>query len=68
VFESFGDILSGVVAVVAVSYLVFSIEAKRKKLRELFNVMDGDDAEMFVYLEDMVSSGKLTPHHRIATA
>jgi hypothetical protein len=67
VFESFGDILSGVVAVVAVSYLVFAIESKRKKLRGLFNVMDGADAEMFIHLEDMVSSGKLTPHHRIAT-
>jgi hypothetical protein len=68
VFESFGDILSGVVAVVAVSYLVFSIESKRKKLRDLFNVMDGADAEMFTYLEDMVNSGKLKAHHRIATA
>jgi hypothetical protein len=67
VFESFGDILSGVVAVVAVSYLVFSVEAKRKKLRDLFNVMDGADAEMFTYLENMVTSGKLTAHHRIAT-
>jgi hypothetical protein len=67
-FESFGDVLGGAVAVVAVGYLVFEIEKKRKELRSLFNVISADDAVMFGQLEDMVAAGALIPHHTIATA
>jgi hypothetical protein len=67
-FESFGDVLGGAVAVVAVGYLVFEIEQKRKQLRCLFNVINADDAVMFGQLEDMVTSGVLVPHHTLATA
>jgi hypothetical protein len=67
-FDSFGDILGGAVAVVAIGYLVFEIEQKRKQLRSLFNVINADDAVMFGQLEDMVSTGVLVPHHTLATA
>jgi hypothetical protein len=68
VFENFSDVLAGAVALVAVSYMAFAIEKKRKQLRELFNVIDADDAVMFGQLEEMVSAGLIKPHHRIATA
>jgi hypothetical protein len=67
-FDSFGDILGGVVAVVAVGYLMFEIDQKRKKLRCLFNVINADDAVMFGQLEDMVAAGVLIPHHRTRAA
>jgi hypothetical protein len=67
-FESFGDILMGAVAVVAVGYLGFAINRKRKELADLFNVIDADDAVMYSQLEEMVSSGALVPHHRRAAA
>jgi hypothetical protein len=67
-FDSFGDILGGVVAVVAIGYLAFEIEQKRKKLRSLFNVINADDAVMFSQLEDMVASGVLIPYHRTTAA
>jgi hypothetical protein len=65
-FESFGDVLGGVVALVAVGYLVFEIEKKKKQLRTLFNVINADDAVMFGQLEDMVASGALVAHHTVA--
>jgi hypothetical protein len=67
-FESFGDVLGGVVAIVAIGYLGFEIEQRRKKLRSLFNVINADDAVMFVQLEDMVTAGVLIPYHRTRTA
>jgi hypothetical protein len=67
-FDSFGDILGGVVAIVAIGYLAFEIEQKRKKLRSLFNVINADDAVMFGQLEDMVASGVLIPYHKTGTA
>jgi hypothetical protein len=67
-FESFGDILGGVVAIVAIAYLGFEIEQKRKNLRTLFNVINSDDAVMFGQLEEMVANGTLVAHHRKATA
>jgi hypothetical protein len=67
-FESFGDVLGGAVAIVAIGYLAFEIEQKRKKLRSLFNVINCDDAVMYGQLEDMVVKGVLVPHHTIATA
>jgi hypothetical protein len=67
-FDSFGDVLGGAVAVVAIGYLVFEIEQKRKKLRTLFNVINADDAVMFGQLEDMVAIGVIIPHHRTVAA
>jgi hypothetical protein len=67
-FESFGDVLGGAVALVAIGYLVFEIEKKKKQLRTLFNVINADDAVMFVQLEEMVASGGLVPHHTTVAA
>ncbi len=67
-FESYGDILGGAVTLVAIAYLGFEIEQRRKKLRSLFNVINSDDAVMFGQLEDMVATGVLIPHHRHRTA
>jgi hypothetical protein len=67
-FENFSDVLAGVVALVAVSYMAFAIEKKRKHLRELFNVIDADDAVMFDQLEEMVVAGVIKPHHHVVPA
>jgi hypothetical protein len=67
-FESFGDMLMGAVAVVAVVYLGFAVNRKRQQLAELFNVICEDDAVMYGQLEEMVASGVLVPHHRSAAA
>ena len=67
-FDSFGDVLGGVVTVVAIGYLAFEIDQKRKKLRSLFNVINADDAVMFGQLEDMVVAGAIIPYHRTVAA
>ena len=67
-FENFGDVLAGTIFVVAVGYIAFSIDRKRKQLSELFNVITDDDAVMYGQLEDLVTSGVLVPHHRSAAA
>ncbi len=67
-FDSFTDVLGGVVAAIAVSYIAFAVNRKRKHLSKLFNVITDADAAMYFELEDMVDTGVLMPHHRTAVA
>jgi hypothetical protein len=42
-----------------VGYLVFEIDRRRRKLHEIFDVLDADDADITARLEDMVESCEL---------
>ena len=66
--ERFGDILTLLMGALAVGYVVYEIERRRRKLHELWDVLDEEDALLTQRLEDMVESGELQPHTGAALA
>ena len=66
-FERGTDVIAGVVLAVGVAYLVYEVDRRQKKLREIFYVLDGEDRAIFDQLEEMVRTGEITPDHRPAT-
>jgi hypothetical protein len=60
--ERFGDILTMLMSALAVGYLVYEIERRRRKLHDLWDVLDEEDALLTQRLEDMVESGELRPY------
>jgi hypothetical protein len=60
--ERFGDILALVMGALAVGYVVYEIERRRRKLHEIWDVLDEEDAFLTEQLEEMVESGELQPY------
>ena len=46
----------------AVGYLVYEIDRRRRKLHDLIDVLGGEDAELTERLVSMVASGELRPY------
>ena len=59
--ERFGDILTMLMGALALGYVVYEIE-RRRKLHDLWDVLDEEDALLTEKLEDMVESGELQPY------
>ena len=60
--ERFGDILTMLMGGLALGYVVYEIERRRRKLHDLWDVLDEEDALLTEKLEDMVESGELQPY------
>jgi hypothetical protein len=60
--ERFGDILTMVMGALAVGYVVYEIERRRRKLHDIWDVLDEEDALLTEKLEEMVESGELRPY------
>jgi hypothetical protein len=60
--ERFGDILTMLMGALAVGYVVYEIDRRRRKLHDLWDVLDEEDALLTEKLEDMVESGELQPY------
>ena len=60
--ERFGDILTLVMGALAVGYVVYEIERRRRKLHDIWDVLDEEDALLTEKLEEMVESGELQPY------
>jgi hypothetical protein len=60
--ERFGDIIAMLMGALAVGYIVYEIERRRRKLHDLWDVLDEEDAFLTEKLEDMVESGELQPY------
>jgi hypothetical protein len=60
-FESTSDIVAAGATAAAVAYLVFEIDRRRRKLHDLIDVLDSEDAALTSDLEKLVSTGVLTP-------
>ena len=58
----FSDILAILMSALAVGYLVYEIERRRRKLHDVVDVLDADDALLTASLEDMVERGELQPY------
>jgi hypothetical protein len=59
--ERFGDILALFMSALAVGYMVYEIDRRRRKWHDLWDVLDSEDALLTQRLEDMVKSGELQP-------
>ena len=54
--------LAILMSALALGYLVYEIDRRRRKLHDVFDVLDADDALLTERLEDMVASGELQPY------
>jgi hypothetical protein len=60
--ERWSDYVAILMSALALGYLVFEIDRRRRKLHDVFDVLDADDAHITARLEDMVASGELRPY------
>ena len=61
-FDRFTEVVSLVLGALAVAYLVYEIDRRQRKLHDLWDVLDGEDAVITNTLEDMVERGELLPY------
>ena len=59
--DRFGEVVSLVLGVLAIGYLVYEIDRRQRKLHDIWDVLDGEDAVLTAALEDMVERGELQP-------
>jgi hypothetical protein len=59
--ERWSDYAAILMSALALGYLVYEIDRRRRKLHDVFDVLDADDAHITARLEDMVASGELRP-------
>ena len=59
--ERWSDFVGIFMGVVALGYFVYEIDRRQRKLHEVFDVLDADDAIITAGLEEMVASGELQP-------
>ena len=57
--ERWTDYVAILMSALALGYMVYEIDRRRRKLHEVFDVLDADDAQITAGLEDMVASGEL---------
>jgi len=60
--ERWTDYVAILMSALALGYLVYEIDRRRRKLHDVFDVLDADDAHITARLEDMVASGELRPY------
>ena len=60
--ERWSDYFTIFMSALALGYLVYEIDRRRRKLHDVFDVLDADDALLTERLEDMVESGELQPY------
>ncbi|MBV8334824.1 MAG: hypothetical protein JO358_05125 [Alphaproteobacteria bacterium] len=61
-FDRAGRVVSLVLGGLALGYIVYEIERRRRKLHDLWDVLDEEDAIITAALEDMVTTGELQPY------
>jgi hypothetical protein len=67
-FDRVTEVISLVLGALAVGYLFYEIDRRQRKLHEIWDVLDGEDAIITDVLEDMVESGELEPYAAAALA
>jgi hypothetical protein len=66
--ERFGDFVAMFMSALAVGYVVYEIERRRRKMYDIWDVLDEEDAILTAELEDMVERGELQPYAGAALA
>ena len=67
-FDRVTEVISLVLGVLALGYLAYEIDRRQRKLHEIWDVLDGEDAIITGVLEEMVASGELKPYAEAALA
>jgi hypothetical protein len=62
--DRFGEAISVVLGALALAYLVYEIDRRKRKLRDLFHVLDSDEADISADLSSMVERGEPQPYSR----
>jgi hypothetical protein len=60
--DRIGEVFSLVLGALALGYLVYEIDRRQRKLHDIWDVLDGEDAIITDILEDMVEKGELQPY------
>jgi hypothetical protein len=60
--DRIGEVVSLVLGALALGYLVYEIDRRQRKLHDIWDVLDGEDAIITDILEDMVEKGELQPY------
>jgi hypothetical protein len=60
--DRWSDYVAILMSALALGYMVYEIDRRRRKLHDVFDVLDADDAQITARLEDMVASGELRPY------
>jgi hypothetical protein len=63
-FDRMGEVVSVVLGALALGYLIYEIDRRKRKLRDLFYVLDSEDADISAELMGMVDRGELQPYSR----
>jgi hypothetical protein len=59
--EQFNQALTTAFGIALLGAIGFEISRRRRKLRDLYNVLDAEDRQVVAELDDMVASGRLQP-------
>ena len=62
--DRFGEVVSIVLGALALAYLAYEIDRRKRKLRDLFHVLGSDEADISAELVGLVESGELQPYTR----
>jgi hypothetical protein len=66
--DRFGEVVSVVLGALALAYLIYEIDRRKRKLRDLFHVLGSEEADISADLLSMVECGELQPYSREAQA
>jgi hypothetical protein len=66
--DRFGEVVSVVLGALALAYLIYEIDRRKRKLRDLFHVLGSEEADISADLLSMVERGELQPYSREAQA
>ena len=66
--ERWSDVVAIFMSALALGYVVYEIDRRKRKLHAVFDVLDADDSEITAKLEDMVESGELLPYTKATLA
>jgi hypothetical protein len=63
-FDRVGEVVSVLLGALALGYLIYEIDKRKRKLSDLFYVLDSEDADISAELMGMVDRGELQPYSR----
>jgi len=63
-FDRVGEVVSVILGALALGYLIYEIDRRKRKLRDLFYVLDSEDADISAELMGMVDRGELRPYSK----
>ena len=66
--DRFGEAVSVVLGALALAYLIYEIDRRKRKLRDLFHVLGSEEADISADLLSMVERGELQAYSREAQA